>query len=256
MQDSPLKDLLKKGIQKSLEEQQVPLHLHLKVVDALSKSMIAHKADLNLMHVMANRHAKQLNQHDEMTKAERDAHNQQLSQYDQEIQRLTSIQHLQGETGQDGSDGKDGETHALEVIVEALRPYIPTPLQGEKGKDAQFDKEAFKKEMVDFLRETKPLDISHIKNAQTFIKDGVKYKIEELMRGAGGGTSGGLTIIPVTGTVDDSNMTFAATSQPTLLNINGAFYQNSGGAITWSYATGVITLSSPVGAGGQIYGLK
>lgn len=60
------------------------------------------------------------------------------------------------------------------------------------------------------------------------------------------GTS--LAVIPVTGTKDDSNLIFASTTKPVLLNINGAFYLPSGGAITWTWVTGVITLSSPVGS--------
>lgn len=68
-------------------------------------------------------------------------------------------------------------------------------------------------------------------------------------------SSSGVSVIAVTGTVDDSNETFTATSQPTLLNINGTFYQQTGGAITWTYSGGTITLSSPVGIGGQIFGI-
>lgn len=61
--------------------------------------------------------------------------------------------------------------------------------------------------------------------------------------------------ITIAGTPDDSNVTFTATSQPTYLVINGATYSSTGGAITWSYVAGTITLSSPVGAGGSIFGL-
>lgn len=64
-----------------------------------------------------------------------------------------------------------------------------------------------------------------------------------------------LTIIAVTGTVNDSNVTFTSTSLPTLLNINGAFYQQTGGIITWSRSGTTITLSSPVGTGGSIFGI-
>lgn len=68
-------------------------------------------------------------------------------------------------------------------------------------------------------------------------------------------SSSGFNVIAVTGTINDSNLIFNAASQPTLLNINGAFYQQTGGAITWTYVAGVITLSSPVGTGGSIYGI-
>lgn len=65
----------------------------------------------------------------------------------------------------------------------------------------------------------------------------------------------GLAPITVTGTIDDSNKTFNAATQPTLLNINGAFYLQSGGAYTWTYVGTTITLNQPVGLGGSIFGI-
>lgn len=67
---------------------------------------------------------------------------------------------------------------------------------------------------------------------------------------------GGVSNITVTGTIDDTNMTFTCASEPSNLVINGGFYAPTGGNITWSYATGTITLSSPVGTGGSIYGIE
>lgn len=68
---------------------------------------------------------------------------------------------------------------------------------------------------------------------------------------------GGVTLLNITGgTINDTNKAFTFVSQPTLVNINGAFYPPTGGAITWSYLTGTVTLSSPVGTGGEIYGIK
>lgn len=64
-----------------------------------------------------------------------------------------------------------------------------------------------------------------------------------------------LAIIAVTGTIDDSNTTFASATQPTILVINGGVYQKTGGSITWTWVATVITLSSPVGSGGAIFGL-
>jgi len=66
---------------------------------------------------------------------------------------------------------------------------------------------------------------------------------------------GGFAVLAVTGTLDDSNMTFTVASLPTLVIINGASYASTGGAITWAYVAGTLTLSSPVGVGGNIYSL-
>ena len=105
------------------------------------------------------------------------------------------------------------------------------------------------------LPENDKLEVSKgIRNYQSFIYKGTKYGMEEMMHG-GASTGGGITIVPITGTINDTNVTFTSTSEPTLLNINGAFYQTTGGVITWTYVAGTITLSSPVGTGGSIYGI-
>lgn len=103
------------------------------------------------------------------------------------------------------------------------------------------------------LPEGDRLEVQDIRNHQAFIFNGHKYGMHEMMHGGSSGSS--ITIITVTGTINDSNTSFSASTQPTLLNINGAFYNTSGGAITWSYLAGVITTSSPVGTGGSIYGI-
>lgn len=65
----------------------------------------------------------------------------------------------------------------------------------------------------------------------------------------------GLSVIAIAGTINDSNVAFTALSNPTLLCINGGFYQKTGGSITWTYVAGAITLSSAVGTGGSIFGI-
>lgn len=64
------------------------------------------------------------------------------------------------------------------------------------------------------------------------------------------------SILAATGTIDDSNATFTFTSEPSLLVINGGIYQQTGGAITWSYSAGTATLSVAVGTGGSIFGIS
>lgn len=66
----------------------------------------------------------------------------------------------------------------------------------------------------------------------------------------------GSQILTATGTINDSNVTFTFISQPLLLVINGAMYIPVGGAITWSYLLGTVTLSVPVGTNGSIYGIS
>lgn len=68
-------------------------------------------------------------------------------------------------------------------------------------------------------------------------------------------SGGGLSIITISGSVDDSNVNFTSMSEPLLLNVNGAFYAQTGGNITWTFSGGNITLSTPVGTGGSIFGI-
>jgi len=73
---------------------------------------------------------------------------------------------------------------------------------------------------------------------------------------ASGVVSGVLAQLTATGTINDTNLTFTFTEQPFALIINGAWYFQTGGAITWSYSSGTVTLSSAVGTGGTITGIS
>jgi hypothetical protein len=69
---------------------------------------------------------------------------------------------------------------------------------------------------------------------------------------------GGFTILPATGAIDDSNVTFTFTSVPTLININGSFYSSTstvGGTLVWTNVGTTITLAFPVGTGGSLFGI-
>lgn len=77
--------------------------------------------------------------------------------------------------------------------------------------------------------------------------------------GTGGsifGVSGTYSSVTVTGTINNSNTSFTAGSQPTYLVMNGGAYLTSGSDVTWSYLAGAITTSIPVGTGGSLFGLS
>lgn len=83
-------------------------------------------------------------------------------------------------------------------------------------------------------------------------------KVSNLQTQVNNTTSGGIgAILTATGTIDDSNTSFTFIRQPTLLVINGGVYQQTGGAITWTWTQGTLTatISSAVGTGGSIFGL-
>lgn len=80
-----------------------------------------------------------------------------------------------GPKGDRGIDGKDGKN-------------------GENGKSPEVDTEEIIKALVDYIKEKKPIDISHIRNASSFMKDGIRYKVEELMHGGSAGAVSGSLI--------------------------------------------------------------
>ncbi len=178
-----------------------------------------------------------------------------------------------GEIGPPGIDGKDGESIEGPMGPRGFSGKDGESIigpQGPAGKDSisshtvetiteevTIDDKFVKKviAVMSKLPEKYKLDISSLRNAGSFLFNGKRYKTEELMHGSGTSSTGSFTIIPVTGTIDDSNVTFTSATLPTLLNINGSFYQQTGGAITWSRAGTTITLSGPVGLGGSIFGI-
>lgn len=95
------------------------------------------------------------------------------------------------------------------------------------------------------------IDAKHIKNLPKATRE--RVMLGGSGKGAGLGTSALLT---VTGTIDDSNLTFTVTEEPAVLLINGGMYRRTAGAITWTYSGGTITLSEPVGSNGAIYGIR
>lgn len=61
-----------------------------------------------------------------------------------------------------------------------------------------------------------------------------------------------LTPIAMTGDIDDSNVSFTAASEPSIVIVNGASYRHGAG-VTISGTS--VTLDNPVGTGGDLYGL-
>ncbi len=159
-------------------------------------------------------------------------------------------------------------------------PLVKQAMAELAPKELEVTPEMVKKviSVMHSLPENDKLEVSKgIRNSASFIYNKTKYGMHEMMHGGGptlaAGTnitlttsattgittvtaaSGSLSFLSATGTINDANVTFTFASLPIALIINGAVYQQSGGAITWSYLAGTVTLSSPVGTGGSIVGL-
>lgn len=105
--------------------------------------------------------------------------------------------------------------------------------QDEKTAKEVVDEEFVKKivKIMHSLPEKDRLDVQGIRNFQSFVFGGTKYKVEELMHGGGSG-SGGATLETPSGLVNASNTTFTPTSEPQYVVADG-ITSFDGAGYTW-----------------------
>lgn len=229
------RQIVGEAVGKLLDEAKVPARYHLKVVEALHRKMQEHE-------ISNKKHEEQIARYESVATSHEHhnrEHERQISGWDEIARHLQSIDHLKGDPGDPGEPGLDATPVDEEALVGRIVSMLPIPKNGEPGKNAVVDEDKIISQLISRLQKDKPLDISHIRNAQTFIKNGVQYKIEELMRGAGGSTGGGSTPLTPTGTVNGFNQVFGVVSQPSSVISDGATYFLGAG---YSYSNGQITL--------------
>ena len=177
-----------------------------------------------------------------------------------------------GEKGESGIDGKDGLSS---IGIDGKDGSPDTPDEIVEKVNAAKKKIAWRqiKDVPDFSKQDTMNQIGYVSggaNQMVIQNGGVRLSdyVQFLNFGAGltasysngtilvtANTSG--SVLTATGTIDDSNVSFTFTSEPSVLIINGGTYRQTGGAITWSWveATLTATLSSPVGTSGSLFGL-
>lgn len=91
---------------------------------------------------------------------------------------------VDGKNGIDGRDGKDGKPG---IDGKDGTPGIPgkNGKDGNPGQNATINLDEIIDTLIAKIKKEKPIDISHIRNADSFIFQGTKYKTHELMHGAG-----------------------------------------------------------------------
>jgi len=257
------REILQRALTSLLDEAKVPMRQHLKVLQTLQKQLQENANGREEHKDTLKRHTETLKVYDQNNTE----HIRQIKDWDKLVKQVLS-RDWTGEKGDDGYtpikgvdyvDGVDGKDADEDRILETILSKIPTPENGKNGRNG-FDGEDGKVELkkvtkliVKMLKDEQLLDLSHIKGAQKFIKDGVSYKIEELMHGGGGSSSSGLNYLAlVTGMIDNSNTVFTFAKTPTIVVVNGASYINGFGVtITGTTAT----LDNAVGTGGSLYAL-
>lgn len=230
-----LLDVFQKGVTKLLDEAKIPQREHLKVVAALAERVNAHKRDMQIYAEYMARHEGVMRNHD-----------RQIQDWDNTSRHLLSVTHLKGEKGDSikGEPGKDGASVDTREVVSKVLALLRVPEDGKDGKDAVIDEDKIVGKLIKKLQDGKTLDLSHIKGAQTFIKDGVKYKVEELMHGAGTGNASGSGINPQVpiGTIDSSNKTFVCTGLVKVAFVDG---NPDSGAVITGATNSTIVYSQP-----------
>ncbi len=196
-----------------------------------------------------------------------------------------------------GDKGDPGDTPTDEQLRALITPLIPEPLQGERGergfpgingrngesiigprgpkgedsvsthtteiiqKEIEVTKDLVKQivALMAKLPEKDRLDISSVRNASSFMKDGIKYKIEELMHG-GGSSSSSSTIYSdtVSGVINSVNKVFTVPNTivtPIALWLANSIYQ-PGVDFTTSGTTITMTVAPDISLAGQSFWLS
>lgn len=97
---------------------------------------------------------------------------------------------IRGDRGYEGLPGQDAHTPTDEELRALIVDLIPKPTPGRDGKDAKIPTiDEIYETFIKRMRKEKALDISQIRNADSFIFNGTKYKIHELMHGGGSSSS-------------------------------------------------------------------
>lgn len=257
MEETKLKSLkhqiLERGVKSLLDEAQVPMREHFKVLQILKKRIDAHDQSNKTHEGILDEHKKfsgkveeNMNRHE----GHMEAHERQMQEWDETAKHLQTIAKGDiGEKGEQGLPGMDGESPDMDFIISSVLQQIPLPKDGENGKDAEIDEDALIKELISRIKKGRLLDMSHINGAQKFVKDGVSYKFEELMHGGGSSTGGSFSVQVPIGIVNGVNRTFVFATAPSVIVLDNGNFMNRvsvDGTVNWTGTTTVILSQSPL----------
>ena len=164
-----------------------------------------------------------------------------------------------GPQGDPGKPGKDSKVPGPQGDP-GKDSIVPGP-QGLPGKDASTPKiSVMVKAVIKELIDNKALDISNIRNTESIISaagkvnsgsfmfNGTKYAISELMHGGGGSGGGSFTILTAVGAVDDTNTVFGFSTKPSLIISDGVSLteKDNNGLTQWSWDAGAMQATMQV----------
>lgn len=244
--------MMQESVTKLMASYKVPAWQLLQALKLHKEEMQSHQKTKSQLDSEREQHTKQIAQYEEKLSGHQDT----LTKWQDAADHLLSIEHLKGDPGQ---------SVEMQDVVDAVLPHLPRPeaidqqgivrqvleLIPEKTPEPvedTLDREALFKEFVSRIQKERLIDVSHIKNAESFIFNGKKYKIEELMRGAGGTSGGSFAVQVPTGTVDGSNRTFVFTTAPSVIVLDNGNFMNkvsADGTVNWTGTTNVVLNQAP-----------
>lgn len=270
------RDVIQSATEQLMREHNVPAYQLLAALQSLEKVTSEYKAAVADMRGLSDEHATRSSGWDGSLvefKAMLADHKKQMAscetliaKWTTEVNRLTSIERIKGEKGD------AGKAPTVDQVVQALRPHLPKAAtvntqeivaavlpflkHQDEGTDTDsiaesLDEESLFARFIERIQKERPIDVSHLKNAESFIFNKKPYKIEELMRGAGGtGSSSGTAVYGEVVAGSGTAWTLASTPTAGTLRLfaNGqrltltVDYSLSGAAITTltSWATGTV----------------
>lgn len=238
----PVNDQLKDALKEILDDAKVPMRLHLQVLEALGERVKQHEDTLEQHKTEREQSLALVDKHISHIDTLGTSHETERAGWEEVKNHLLSIEHLEGKPGKDANPVD--EESLMNSIFDRVVPLIPEPVKGdpgEPGKDAKVDIDKIIKTLVQKLQTERILDLTHIKGAQGFVKDGVKYRFEELMHGSGRTSSGGTGYqAPTAGAVNGTNTVFTWATTPNVIVLDNGNAMNkvsADGTVNWTGTT-------------------
>lgn len=243
-------------LEKMMNDAQIPAKLHFRVVKALHTTIKSH-AEANKKHEefikeLEKKHEEQRQRFDEELGKHQEQREQYMKVLDAHVKEVRRL-----ETIKEGKPGRDGQD-AISI------PGLPgrDGAMGMSGKDAEpVNENKIIEAIMALIKKRQIFDIGHIKGLQTFLFNGIKYKFEELMSGAGGNSGGSSTkSTDLSAQCTGSNLVFTIPSFTTgisligtdapivyrpgvdyvasglVLTLSGVNPPSSGATLIWTYA--------------------
>lgn len=181
--------MLKRVVKDVLEGSHVPLKYYMKVVESLRQALAENDSDRKEFWFSVESFKKDLNGFLEHTELEREGllallntHSEELRKSVATIKEVKNQPGIPGEPGQPGEPGKDGVMPPIDVLVRAVLDRMPKPKEEKTPKETE---KSLVEAVIKEIQKGDKLHINHVKGAGSFMKDGIKYRFEELMHGGG-----------------------------------------------------------------------